>query len=449
MLNNGRMVLIEKVLLFVFLIFSILFCMISTDYLVLSLTSLIMLICIIMIVKKSGFSYLSFPVIFVIISYLFHMGNIVCTMLFYDGRFGNTFWGADDKYIIKACRFFVLSMCFLMIGITHKARIKIIGTKKLNYTVTDKQLLYTGAFLFVIGIIPKLTIDFNKLIIGLGHGYLEVYKIDMSGKGGLSTFVYTGVICIMLAKRKNENFCRWLLLLTVIYEGVMMLSGGRYTSMAMIITICFIYIKYIGKINLKKIIIYLILGIFLLTLMNTIREVRVSAVSASLFVNEYFIQLKNNPFIGLVMEMGGTMKSLVLSIQYFPSYSDYAYGSTYYEAALSTIPILSNSSFVDTNKLFFIYNFPNSKSLGGSYLGEAYYNFGFLGIVFSYFLGLFIGKVGRVFEEKEFRCNVILFVPIMMYSLMYIRGYIYSFKIAIYHIITILLLFYILKKYKR
>lgn len=448
MLKNKRLLFIENVILCSILLMSILISMITIDYSVIAVSSLVILVCVVMVIHRAGYSYISFPVMFVIISFIFHMGNIVFSVFFFNGKFGDMFWGADE-YTLSACRFVILSMCFLLLGIIHKSRVKVRFGKKYDIVISEQQLFFIGIILIAVGIVPKLMIDINKLVVGLTDGYMATYKIDMSGKGGIATLTYTGIISVMIAKRKSINFCRGLLFLTVIYEGIMMFSGNRYLSISMIITICFVYIKYVGDVNWKKLFLYGILAVFLFAVLNTVRELRTSAINISIFIEEFFVQLKDNPFISLIMELGSTMKSLVLSVKYFPQYKDYAYGMTYWEALLNTIPKLSNTSLVDINNLIFIYNFPYHKSLGGSYLGEIYYNFGKMGVVFSYLLGIFIGKIGQIIEDEDCTNKVIFTIPILFYSLSYIRGYVYSYNIAVYHIIAILILHFFVKKIKR
>lgn len=421
------------------------------DYMAISILSIIILICSIQLIHNTGYHYTSYPILFLIISYLFHMGNITCTMFFLKGDLGELFWGIEKQTCVSACRFVLISMFFLVLGILYRPKYKIKYVKKNEISISNQNIFFIGVIFLCVGVIPKLTVDINKLVVGITRGYLAIYDIELSGKAGLGTLVYSGIICIIIAKRKNIFLCRVIIILTSAYEGVMMFSGGRYMSLSMIITMCFVYINYIEKINWKKLMQYSVCVILGLAFINTVRELRSMGIVLSMFVEEYFTQLQNNPIINEMLELGGTLRTVVLSVESFPMYADFAYGSTYWKFFLYVISGAKEIFSIDMRDMTFIFRFPYQyqMALGGSYLGEAYYNFGWFGVFFSYIVGILVGRIGKRLENTEQLNKNIFCFPIILYSFSYIRGYVASYRIAVYHIMIMLVLCFLIKLQKR
>lgn len=446
--------LLKNILWIVIFLFVEISCIWISDYMTISIMSIIILICSIQLIHNTGYRYTSFPMLFLIISYVFHMGNIVCTMFFLKGDFGDLFWGTEKQICVNACKFVLVSLFFFVLGVRYISnyKIKCVVKKyviKSGISMSNQKIFLIGIIFFLVGIVPKLIVDVNKLVVGITRGYLATYDVDLSGKAGLGTLVYSGIICILIAKRKNISLCRMIIILTSVYEGIMMFSGNRYMSLSMIITMCFIYINYIEKINSKKFMLYSILIVMGLTFINTVRELRNMGINLSMFMEEYFVQLQNAPIINEMLELGGTIRTVVLSVKNFPQYADFGYGSTYWKFFLYAIPKVKELHSIDMSDMEFIRLFPYHESLGGSYLGEAYYNFGWFGVFFSCVVGMMVGGIGKRLENVEQLDKIIFCFPIILYSYFYIRGTVAVFRIALYHIVFMFVLCIFLNKLQK
>lgn len=84
------------------------------------------------------------------------------------------------------------------------------------------------------------------------------------------------------------------------------------------------------------------------------------------------------------------------------------------------------------NSFIFVYNFPPSYrfALGGSYLGELYFNFEDISCILTILIGIFIGIVIGILDKKILECikkdsmiELSIYIIIFINILSWIRGY--------------------------
>ena len=91
--------------------------------------------------------------------------------------------------------------------------------------------------------------------------------------------------------------------------------------------------------------------------------------------------------------------------------------------------------------------FSRKFNLGGRYIGELYYNFGYFSYFFAPFVGVFIGKLSELSEyclNNRLVVELALLVMPIYGSILWIRGYFDSFtRASVWGAIFILILYFI------
>lgn len=413
-----------------------LLCFITNDITLLSYFSIFQLISGLILFKIRNINILSVSGLFYIISYLFHMFSISYKYIIKED-YNLMYIIESQEVIIQACRFYICIAFFFLIGVTTKIHVKIIKTKE---EISDKTLEKVGWIFLLIGIIPRISIDYEKIRISMSRGYLASYDVNVSGRGTIATLVYTGILYLLLAKREKKSFCRVLLIISIIYSIVGMLSGNRYIYISVLICIMFIYFRYVERLGKKQIVLGFSFSYLFFALLGAIRETRVTGISLNSFMKSFFSSIESNPLVDIFLEMGGTMHTVVLSIYNFPQHVSYAWGRTYLYFFPNIIPKVQWG--FDLNHLTYIKQFPIHAFLGGSYIGELYYNFGFFGCFITFFLGRFFYSIDIKTQsmDKKSIYTMALFTPFILYTIFYIRGYFQDYRIAVYHAFLFLIL---------
>ena len=154
-----------------------------------------------------------------------------------------------------------------------------------------------------------------------------------------------------------------------------------------------------------SIIIAIVAGYFLMGFVSAISLFRYTDFSLESFLQVFNLRSSDGVVYSVLREFGGSMISLIYSMRFVPSYANYNFGLTYIISLLLISPKLPQAMVNALNNNFaFTSVFPSAylDSLGGSVLGELYYNFGWLGALCTLFLGLFISRIDiKINQSKQ------------------------------------------------
>ena len=124
-------------------------------------------------------------------------------------------------------------------------------------------------------------------------------------------------------------------------------------------------------------------------------------------------------------EFGSALTTLATTMRNIPSKVGFGYGDAYLAGALSIIPTLATRVGLGSAAVY-VSKLPGATYFGGSYIGELYYNFSWLGIIG----GLIIGRVIMSAQLNIYECkNKVLslkkvYSAIVMISMyLFVRGY--------------------------
>lgn len=437
----------------IFTVFQFLFFIVSLltqSMLLIVLMTMAQLILEIYFLYKKDNSIVQLSIIFLIISYIFHISRLLIEVLFnykdnLQPQYLSWFSFNDVKYAVlfyMVCTFFYCLGIIIYAFFHGKKTYKKNDDKKILFC-SKKSFLIIAVILLVIGIIPRIWIDVNSLIMRINGDYLSVYSLDLSGKGGLGSLVYTAILMIVYAldDRKKINI---IMIISILWEVIAMFSGMRFDAIAFIIALLYIYLIKENKIKFKDLIKYFFILFFLLVLINTIRNLRMDSLSMTTFFQIFVEQILKNPIIELFAEMGSSMLSLILPYKFVPTDVSYGYGLTYIKTIVSLIPKIGSA--MDMKEVQYMTLIPFNWAVGGSWLGEIYYNFGWLGAIFCAFFGYFVYKLDIVIKNAKnnyFACLICF--PFITSIIKFVRSYFYLYRLCLIHVVIILFIWIVIR----
>ncbi|ELC8389843.1 O-antigen polysaccharide polymerase Wzy [Clostridium perfringens] len=348
--------------------------------------------------------------------YLFHLGNIIVIGFnLAEVEYLNNLmiYRYDEYYSFLASVYSIGFLFFYIIGVNiFKVFYK--STKYINKVITKPTNLdlyicnLTGKILLIVSLPISLYLDMIKFSSKAAGGYIAVYQADYRifglNIGGISNLLLPGILLILSSNRNNKKKFIIISSIVIIYYTIyMVLSGRRADGILIILTILFIYHAFF-KININ---IKLLIGGYLLAgILNFVAQTRGITDNLNILqmINQIFV--KSNPITTLLLEMGGTIRSVILLMMAIPSNGYYVYGATYILGPIGMIlkgTGISNCIENFTNFTMFlrqpergIYINNATSSIGGSAIAECFFNFGVYGILFAVFFGAAI----VAFENK-------------------------------------------------
>ena len=398
----------------------------NKDYSSLGSCSLVILaMSIIVLVIGRGYRFLSFPVIFSVLVWVFHFGFFPLYLfgaekiiLFNDLRYYSI------QEVEKAFAMAVIFYAALVFGISHKSRIKLKTTaslEKIDYHFSRSFENNTWVIFFVCAV-PYLYYAWKSITLG---GYSAVRQNIMSGPlSYISLLLYACAVILFQCSLQRKN--KPALVFLYAFFTVQIFSGQRFDAMC--IELAFVLMHFGGKkLKIKTIVIALIavlIGLYVLTMIGLYRLDFQSMFSELTSVENFYYYWTNNPIYTILADYGGTFASLLGSVRNYDA-STFLLGTSYIVAIFHIFPFASH--FFPAKYVTFINGFyaSNTHSLGGSLFGEAYANFGVFGFIPCMILGVIISKLYTM-ERNESNQNMLLkcwffIVYIQMFNL--VRGY--------------------------
>ena len=356
-----------------------------------------------LIFRQFDFNFISLSGFFLVFSYLFHFGQILIAGLFptYQLQHFNYIKVLNPDTIQRAAMFslFVIIMVeFGMLIFMRKGKTNYVYNCKKSDMDKCKSI---GWMLVVITFPIYLYLDVDKLIMSANYGYLATYKRGIPGVFsaiGFLSFSGFGLLILGYSKEKKKSLI--LFVLVVIYLILSMFSGHRGHQLTILIFLIYILHKAVYRINFIQLIIIGLMGFFFSAFLNTIFLFRgLEGKNFSMFFEFFIYNLHNvNPILELIGEMGGTIRTPYLVMQQIPSDKPYAYGMTYLMSIFSILPDIGDI-FSEINTYACFTKNLAGHALGGSYIGELYYNFSYFGIFFAIFVGLFVNYISQKIED--------------------------------------------------
>lgn len=373
--------------------------------------------------------FISIPNMFILFTFIFHCGEILKYGFNIDGvdYFPIELY-ASYEIIVKSFLFYLFAQIFLILGVgmsVNPGKSSVHRTRKFINKL-PKDTKRAGRLLFWIGVFPRLFIDFFQLYISSKNGYMSLFQQTIPQfVNTLAFFFDTGVIFLLMSEkdRRKSSFIFWGVFL---YKAMMMLSGSRQDKVCFLLVWVYLYFFVKNKLNIRKMIYLIILSMIGFSFISSIGAGR---VNSNIEFNgiSHFIESFSYTLGSSLSEFGSAFNTLALAIRYTPATLSYGYGLSFLAAIVSCIPLVVSRIPFLADKTIFLTQLSDSiyHSLGGSYLGELFYNFSWVGIVACIIIGSILGKAHYEIRNKNKSINTVCFyASIATAMFLYVRGYI-------------------------
>lgn len=364
-------------------------------------------------IKK--YRYTDFIPWFVVLQFLFLYGRIIVRAMGRDddiawklfAKFSETTMYQGALFCLVFSQAIFTGMLLVSINDSNRNIDSVIMKKEREDAYyTPSRMAFLGWGVFIITIPFKIYCNISTIIANrVSAGY--VISGDYNGVvQALSYMPVAGMLLILCSKKYNKKKTLFIFAVFLIYEVFYMIfSGDRRQEVIGIMALVLCYCKlYRVKLDLKKIVAVVLLGIFALTFLATIRTGRSSVIySMGEFVSLFFEVMSKNLVVETFGEFGATFFTVVSTVAYYPSQNSFALGLTYIAGIAIIIPGIMTKLFPN----LFTYgsvgaacNAISGLPLGGSLAMDMYGNFGLYGSITSVLLGYAIGRIFKTQDVK-------------------------------------------------
>lgn len=395
--------------------------------------SLIELLIFFMANSKANLTILNFTNIFVGCLYLFHYGQVVLMGVFPEACQNLTivlrYFNQYDLF--EGLRWINRAMVLLYIGII------LANEWNKDYTCERHYNLYLGNYAFFIIVLTfpvKLSIDLAMLFVGIREGFDAAKAILLTIPDMIVTYGNFAIIgfcmgLIALRKQKMKQMIAFGLL--VAYTLMVMISGRRSENVAYLLIYIYIFLSD-KKIKMTTILKYGVIGYLILTFLNAVVYMRNESIG---IVQAYLYTITTkNIFFEVLREYGNTgYTALSVIINWLKEYEPSA-GTSYYMGITAAIPNFGGIMGKLTQASCFQFALQNGnvlseyyQNIGGSIIGEWFFNFGTVGaVIVAFIFGIIVGTIGKrasVLIAKESEYSLFYYVTVMPGIIYWIRDY--------------------------
>lgn len=392
-----------------------------------------------MLLLTSGYRLFSFAYIFIVCSYLFHFGRVLNNVVFPNGKHIDSDYLAFYSYDITENS---LIFCLVIIELVVTG---LLLFQKDEQTYTHQTFLSSNisvahfkiaAWIITVIAVPlkykqvtsqiallRITGDYGQALGTNSGNYSGVYS-------QFANFVILGFAMLLLAYSYDR------LKASIIFAGEamflvwMMLSGGKIYTVVSLIILLYIYHNKIHKISWKNFLLVIIVALVFMQLLGAITAARSKGAFDTSNIFQYMFSPQNNTIYRFLDEFGGTILTVIKAVDEIPQRIDFHFGLSYIQS-FALIGLNINDSLtkiqlqIEYPRLFF-----RQYALGGTYIGELYYNFGYFSYMLAPLVGAFVGRISSAAEDCIERDDYIRFSYYIMpiYALLtWVRGYFSGF----------------------
>ncbi|MGR5974919.1 O-antigen polysaccharide polymerase Wzy [Bacillus paranthracis] len=342
-----------------------------------ALLSLVQLLVNIITVSKLEKSFFSLTTLFLIFSYITHLGMVVIfgfdinVELPWDPLLSitkDTF--REASYFAIFCHAF---LTFGMCTVLYKRRtFKVCGEEKDLVEERTRQLKLlrsVGMICVLVGIIPMLYIDLSRVMLYMNGDYLDTYKVGVNGFIVIiSRFTEIGAVMLLIGNHKNKKRAGMIALMIVLYQSIIIFTGNRGRPVMYLIMVFFVYSQFVKNIGFKQFIKMSILAYIAGYLLTFIGQVRMASIDD---ISVYMELLKKGfteySMFKLLAEFGPTIITLGHSLTLFPDVAPFQYGTNYLVSIFTIFPNIGDTLTPLVDKTIYVYHMPPSmrEFLGG------------------------------------------------------------------------------------
>lgn len=376
--------------------------------------------------------------IFIILTYVFHFGQVFLYIFGINNplppKFNINYY--ETSVLVNSLYYsLIVIVIFQIVGF-------LLLKKIINHTIniSKKQIadnkIDSSFFIIMIliTILPYLYVDISQMLLASELGYVDAYKFGNSYF--LSLFVNFFLISLFgfLTSTNNRKLGKMIIFIFAIWNVIKMFTvGNRSQPMAILLALVFIYISISKPKKIKIKPIHIVLGLLILLLLPYIAYIRNSTSNTNEYSNFIFYLLNDNPISYLLAEFGGTILTLFTVIDIVPEIVSFSNGLTYLGSLTILLPFSTtifggyfsaHISVGETMNSFF------GGGLGGSWIAELYFNFGYFGILLVPIYSFCIKRISDMIDNNivpKYTINRALMFYMLIPLFIFPRGYFYTF----------------------
>lgn len=396
--------------------------------------------------------------IFVALSFLFHMGQVILHAFFKDYNYISAdFIKIYPEQLTKSALLFSLNIIqivtfFILLSTYSKIKRERMNSK--FNKISNTQLKLVGWIMCIITVPMKFKYIKAAIDIVQDETYVSSTVEGFSGVYiQISNFCIIAFVILLFAYSYNKVMQKIILFSSCLFFVWSMLSGGRIYGVIsiLILLLCYIRINDI-KINFISITVMCFFMVVFLQLITTISFIRTTHEFNIPNLIQYAFNPSNNFLLKMLDEFGGTVGTVIFTFDEVPRYLDFHNGQSYIKAWMLVGFNINGILNQISKEISYTLLFSNRFHLGGSYIGELYYNFGFFSYAFAPLVGLFIGKISEMsdycLENKLVIEFAVLVMPVYG-AISWVRGYFDSFtRSFVWGTVFILFFYFVCRRIK-
>lgn len=413
----------------------------------------------ILLLRKRNGGLFNIVTIFYILCYIFHCSYFI--LIVTKNVCGNAyvFISLTEKTQIDTLKYCNYFFALFPIGSL------LYNTRNINGNNTPKMLLdlelcgKVGVALMFIAAVPRLYVDLTWLKSSIQYGYAGAYRIYINNYVILvANLFYLGSILSIYGAKKEKNKATLFFLIALTVSLISMMSGRRLTQVAYLVIIIYMYFKCTErkKKSLFMTLMY-ILGVYtILAILATFGDLReTGSFSFASIMKTFFKNFSYKLIFDQFGEFGYAAYTLGATIEYTPL-QGYGCGTNYLLSWLEVFPNIGGllTGFSDKNS--FVLKLPSNyqQALGGSLLGELFYNFGYWAWPFFILLGYILTNISNsihyAIKKEWISSKDLIYLLSAIPMILWIRSVFNEFPRAIvwYYIVICIIRSYIYKKSK-
>lgn len=377
-----------------------------------------------------GLKLLSFPIIFLVLIFFFHCSYYVLWLFQYKIADAVIYFITDEMWV-EACKFSIIFILVYSFGVGSTKRKN--NSALFIKSLSNEEIQRAGVMMVEVFLIPRIFVDVSLIIAFLRGGYLATFSA--LSYGFLEVFAegfYFGIIFSIIGYRDNYIICKRILLFSMLIALIGMISGRRLEKVVFLVAIVLIYFKYVNRVaksrSLSKKILICFACYTLLAFIATFGDFRNGGdISFTRFLTLFFRNFSYKMIVDQMVEFGYTSYTLAASMATFPK-SGFGHGMNYLTSWIQVIPNIGGLYSPLIRDMSFVYSLPSKYQfwLGGSLLGELYYNFGYYSVLLTFVLGKIIRRISYNVDDdiygNSFSIKSVISIILIPLFFVWVRG---------------------------
>lgn len=382
-------------------------------------------------------SFYDFALWFLILSYPFMFGllfkdafNLSSTLLWNP----IIYFSIDELF--SSYVFVILSLESFFISYIWSYRRKDAVVKgNFTFVETSTDMYVTGVVLLIIGSIGKIINDSQIILLTQKANSYSAYSNAVSSGiwDDIAYLFLPGIFFLFYSGKLNNRKKKFLFYTSLVYfVTVMMLTGSRKVQ---IFSILALVLGYSCSLDRKKLSVLkkIAIGFFSLLLVNIIIIIREYRFDLVTIIPVFVERVKSFSLLGdlsgeVFTETGVTILSVASIIKVVPTFLPFQYGMTYLRTLPSFLPIgWIVGEFFDKASSTYVINVYNNLPVGSSFIGDLYWNFGYVGGIFiSCVCGMLLYKIMIKKRWRNARFQYAIYFSIFSQVIVLVRAEIFD-----------------------